>query len=65
MSALLATLLSLGSALADRHRQLREDPDRGALSIEQVIMGLGLLLAATALIAVITLAVTTRSAQIQ
>lgn len=65
MSPLLATLLSFGGALVDRHHQLRADPDRGALSVEQVIITLAVLGIATALVAVIGLAVTSRSEQIQ
>ncbi len=65
MSPFLATLLAFGGALTDRHRQLRADPDRGALSIEQVIITLALLGIAAALVVVIGAAVTSRSEQIQ
>jgi len=65
MSPFLATLMSFGGALIDRHRQLRADPDRGAVSIEQVIITLALLGIAAALVAVIGAAVTDRSDQIQ
>ncbi len=65
MSPFLATLLAFGGALTDRHRQLRDNPDRGALSIEQVIITLALLGIAAALVVVIGAAVTSRSEQIQ
>lgn len=65
MTPLFATLLALGEALRDRLRPLREEPERGALSVEQVIITLALLGIAIALMVVIANAVTSRSSQIQ
>ena len=59
------TLMALAGALRDRLRELREEPERGALSVEQVIITLALLGIAVALVAVIANAVTSRSSQIQ
>jgi hypothetical protein len=57
--------LGLGGALRDRLRELRAQPERGALSVEQVIITLALLGIAVALMVVIANAVTSRSSQIQ
>ncbi|RZU30857.1 MULTISPECIES: hypothetical protein [Blastococcus] len=62
---LIPTLMALAGALRDRLRELREEPERGALSVEQVIITLALLGIAIALVAVIANAVTSRSSQIQ
>lgn len=62
---LIPTLMALAGALRDRLRELREEPERGALSVEQVIITLALLGIAVALVAVIANAVTSRSTQIQ
>jgi hypothetical protein len=62
---LIPTLMALAGALRDRLRELREEPERGALSVEQVIITLALLGIAVALVAVIANAVTSRSSQIQ
>ncbi len=65
MPPLLTTLTALGAALADRLRAVREDPERGSLSVEQVIITVALIGIAVALVAVIANAVTSRSGQIQ
>ena len=65
MTPLIATLLALSGALRDRHRAVRAQPERGSVSIEQVIITLALLGIAVALVAVIANAVTSRSSQIQ
>ena len=65
MTPLTATLLILGSELRDRYRTVRADPERGSVSVEQVIITLALLGIAIALVAVIANAVTSRSEQIQ
>lgn len=65
MSPLLVTLLSLLGALVDRHRELRADPERGALSVEQAVITLALLGIITALGVVIGTAVASRQEQIQ
>jgi hypothetical protein len=65
MTPLIATLLGLAGELRDRFRAVRAEPERGALSIEQVIITLALLGIAVALVAVIANAVTSRSSQIQ
>lgn len=62
---LIPTLMALAGALRDRLKELREEPERGALSVEQVIITLALLGIAVALVAVIANAVTSRSSQIQ
>ena len=62
---LIPTLMALAGALRARLRELREEPERGALSVEQVIITLALLGIAVALVAVIANAVTSRSSQIQ
>ena len=65
MTPLLTHLTVLGGALRDRLRALRDDPERGSLSVEQVIITVALIGIAVALVAVIANAVTSRSAQIQ
>ncbi len=65
MTPLFIVLLGLGGALRDRLRELRAQPERGALSVEQVIITLALLGIAVALMVVIANAVTSRSSQIQ
>ncbi len=65
MTPLIATLLTLGGALRDQYRAVRAEPERGSVSIEQVIITLALLGIAVALVAVIANAVTSRSSQIQ
>ncbi len=65
MTPLLTTLTALGAALRERLRATREDPERGSLSVEQVIITVALIGIAVALVAVIANAVTSRSGQIQ
>ncbi|TFV88100.1 hypothetical protein E4P40_10340 [Blastococcus sp. CT_GayMR20] len=65
MTPLFATLTALGAALRDRLRDLRDEPERGSLSVEQVIITVALIGIAVALVAVIANAVSSRSAQIQ
>ena len=65
MTPLLDTLTALAAALHDRIRALRAEPDRGSLSVEQVIITVALIGIAVALVAVIANAVTSRSGQIQ
>ena len=65
MTPLIDTLTALGAALRDRLRELREDPERGSLSVEQVIITVALIGIAVALVAVIANAVTSRSSSIQ
>ena len=65
MTPLIDTLTALGAALRDRLRKLREDPERGSLSVEQVIITVALIGIAVALVAVIANAVTSRSSSIQ
>ncbi len=65
MTPLLDTLISLAAALHDRIRALRAEPERGSLSVEQVIITVALIGIAVALVAVIANAVTSRSGQIQ
>ena len=65
MTPLLDTLTALAVALHDRLRALRAEPERGSLSVEQVIITVALIGIAIALVAVIANAVTSRSAQIQ
>ena len=61
MTPRFTVLLGLGGALRDRLRELRAQPERGALSVEQVIITLALLGIAVALMVVIANAVTSRS----
>jgi hypothetical protein len=65
MMPLFTTLTALGTALRDRLRAVRGEPERGSLSVEQVIITVALIGIAVALVAVIANAVTSRSSQIQ
>ena len=65
MTPLFFTLTALGAALRDRLRDVHDDPERGSLSVEQVIITVALIGIAVALVAVIANAVSSRSAQIQ
>ncbi len=65
MTPLLDTLITLAAALHDRLGALRAEPERGSLSVEQVIITVALIGIAVALVAVIANAVTSRSGQIQ
>ena len=65
MTPLISTLAALGAALRDRLRAARAEPERGSLSVEQVIITVALIGIAVALVAVIANAVTSRSGQIQ
>ena len=65
MTPLISTLAALGAALRDRLRAVRAEPERGSLSVEQVIITVALIGIAVALVAVIANAVTSRSGQIQ
>ena len=65
MTPLLTTLMTLGTDLHERLRAVRDEPERGSLSVEQVIITVALIGIAVALVAVIANAVTSRSGQIQ
>ena len=65
MTAMLTLLTVVGAQLRDRLRNLRDEPERGSLSVEQVIITVALIGIAVALVAVIANAVTSRSGQIQ
>ena len=65
MTSLLTVLTVVGAQLRDRLRNLRDEPERGSLSVEQVIITVALIGIAVALVAVIANAVTSRSGQIQ
>jgi hypothetical protein len=65
MMPLITALMALGSDLRERLRDLRDEPERGSLSVEQVIITVALIGIAVALVAIIANAVTSRSAQIQ
>ena len=65
MPSILTLLTVVGAQLRDRLRDLRDEPERGSLSVEQVIITVALIGIAVALVAVIANAVTSRSAQIQ
>ena len=65
MTPLISVLTAVGAALRDRLRELRDEPERGSLSVEQVIITVALVGIAVALVAVIANAVTSRSGQIQ
>lgn len=65
MMPLMTTLTILAAALRDRLRDLRGEPERGSLSVEQVIITVALIGIAVALVAVIANAVTSRSNSIQ
>ena len=65
MMPLFTTLTALGAALRERLHDLRDEPERGSLSVEQVIITVALIGIAVALVAIIANAVTSRSAEIQ
>ena len=65
MTAMLTLLTVVGAQLRDRLRDLRDEPERGSLSVEQVIITVALIGIAVSLLAVIANAVTSRSSQIQ
>jgi hypothetical protein len=65
MTSLLTLLTVVGAQLRDRLRDLRDEPERGSLSVEQVIITVALIGIAVALVAVIANAVTSRSSSIQ
>lgn len=65
MTALISALAAGAGALRQHIRALRAEPERGSVSVEQVIITLALLGIAIALVAVIANAVTSRSSQIQ
>ena len=65
MMPLISTLTALAAALRDRLHDLRDEPERGSLSVEQVIITVALIGIAVALVAIIANAVTSRSGQIQ
>jgi hypothetical protein len=65
MMPLISTLTALAAALRDRLHDLRDEPECGSLSVEQVIITVALIGIAVALVAIIANAVTSRSAQIQ
>jgi hypothetical protein len=65
MTPLITTLMALGADLRERLRAVRDEPERGSLSVEQVIITVALIGIAVALVAVIANAVTSRSGQIQ
>ncbi len=65
MTPLISLLTALAAALRDRLRAVRAEPERGSLSVEQVIITVALIGIAVALVAVIANAVTSRSSQIQ
>jgi hypothetical protein len=65
MMPLISTLPALSAALHDRLHDLRDEPERGSLSVEQVIITVALIGIAVALVAVIANAVTSRSSSIQ
>lgn len=64
MLSYLTLLTTLLGATTDRMRRLRRD-ESGASTLEMVVIGLGLFLAATAVIAIITRAIMSRAEQIQ
>ncbi|MGX5655510.1 hypothetical protein ACWKWC_12115 [Geodermatophilus nigrescens] len=65
MTPLISFLTALWAALRDRLRAVRIQPERGSLSVEQVIITVALIGIAVALVAVIANAVTSRSSSIQ
>ena len=65
MTPLLTILTTPAAALRDRLRAVRAQPERGSLSVEQVIITVALIGIAVALVAVIANAVTSRSSSIQ
>ena len=64
MTKIYAVLVAFVIASQVKMREARRD-ERGLGTLEMVVLGLGLFLAATALIVVITQAITTRSDQIK
>ncbi len=65
MTPLIPILMALAAGLRERLRAARGEPERGSLSVEQVIITVALIGIAVALVAVIANAVTSRSGQIQ
>src|SRR5690349_5645538 len=65
MTSLLTLLTVVGAQLRDRLRDLRDEPERGSLSVEQVIITVALIGIAVALVAVIANAVPSRWGQIR
>jgi hypothetical protein len=65
MTPVYATLVALADGFRVRLRALREAPERGSVSVEQVIITAALIGIAIALVVVIANAVTSRSADIQ
>ena len=65
MTPLLTILMALAADLRERLRAVRDESERGSLSVEQVIITVALISIAVALVAVIANAVTSRSGQIQ
>ena len=65
MTPLIPILMVLAAGLRERLRAVRDEPERGSLSVEQVIITVALIGIAVALVAVIANAVTSRSGQIQ
>jgi hypothetical protein len=65
MTPLYTTLVALSAALCERLRAVREEAERGSVSVEQVIITAALIGIAIALVLVIANAVTSRSADIQ
>jgi hypothetical protein len=65
MTSLYMTLVALADGFRVRLRALRKDPERGSVSVEQVIITAALIGIAIALVVVIANAVTSRSADIQ
>jgi hypothetical protein len=65
MTPLISILTALVAALRDRLRTVRAQPERGSLSVEQVVITVALIGIAVALVAVIANAVTSRSSSIQ
>lgn len=64
MTKIYAVLVAFVIASQVKMKEARRD-ERGLGTLEMVVLGLGLFLAATALILVITAAITTRSDQIK
>ena len=65
MAPLINTLIALGGAMRERLRTVRDQSERGSVSVEQVIITVALVGIAIALMVVIANAVTSRSSQIQ
>ena len=65
MTPFFTTLTLVARSLRERYAALREDPERGSVSVEQVIITVALVGIAIALMVVIANAVTSRSAEIQ